>query len=45
MRFEDMIVSTPQAEVDDMTTVSLFFPDAQLVTLPKTPMLVPGEAV
>ena len=45
MRLEEMIVSTPQSDVDDITTVYLFFPDAQLVTLPKTPTLLPGEAV
>jgi hypothetical protein len=45
MRLEEIIVSTPQPDVDEITTVNLFFPDAQLVTLPKTPTLVPGEAV
>ena len=40
-----MIVSSPQLDVDDIVTVYRAFEVEQLVTLPKTPMVIPGEAV
>ncbi|MGH9907945.1 MAG: hypothetical protein ACRD8U_20440 [Pyrinomonadaceae bacterium] len=45
MRFEAMIVSSPQLDTDETTTVYLPRPPEQLVTRPKTPTLIPGEAV
>src|SRR5215213_5144958 len=39
------IVSVWQLDMEETVTVYLFLPPAQLVILPKTPTLIPGEAV
>src|SRR5258705_13212464 len=41
MRDEAIIVSLPQLETAETVTVYLCFPPEQLVTLPKTPTLIP----
>ena len=40
-----MIVSLPQLETAETVTVYLCLPVEQLVTLPKTPTLSPGEDI
>jgi len=42
---DDMIVSSPQLEVDEITTVYLIFEVEQFVTLPKTPTVEPADIV
>jgi hypothetical protein len=42
---EPITVSIEQLDIEEIVTVYLFFPPAQLPTLPKTPTFMPGEAV